>query len=165
MSNEGAGRLSQRSIEIANQEYTVDGGIPHTAYEGFSREFCESEIPLHLTRDWCMRIDEIMLQKDLSGQTITRGGSFFVNGTSRFLGSLKEELKRGTHDACNAYGYESVALIPIRSNGNAVGLVLRAGQHLNRVHLREVEFLEEIAVCLGFIVEHMRTLEKLWYSE
>jgi hypothetical protein len=60
------------------------GNIPFVAYTGFSRRFYEKESPLSIRNGdtarslICNRIDPAL-------PFYTPGGSFFVNGTSRFL--------------------------------------------------------------------------------
>ena len=51
-------------------------------------------------------------------------GSFWSNGTTRLLaGTSAEERKAETRNRCNGAGYESVALVPLRSGGRTLGLL------------------------------------------
>jgi len=91
------------------------GNIPYAVYDGFSRTFFESESPLVLGSDKCMCINVITGQTDPALSYYTEAGSFWMNHTTRFLATVSETEKGQTRNVCNAYGYESVALIPIRS--------------------------------------------------
>ena len=54
----------------------------------------------------------------------TKGGSFWSNCTTDLLASTTEEDRQArTRNRCNGEGYESVALIPIKSKGVTVGLL------------------------------------------
>ena len=85
------------------------GNIPYQAYVGFSRQFYEAESPLSLHDDQCMCITVIKGNPDPASDYFTEKGSFYINGTSRFLSTLSTEGRGVTRNACNAHGYESVA--------------------------------------------------------
>ena len=79
----------------------------------------------------------------------TAGGSFWMNHTTRFLATVSEEDKGHTRNLCNQEGYESVALIPIRSGDQILGLIHIADPQENKVPLEVVEMLEKAALQLG----------------
>ncbi len=132
------------------------GNIPYEAYEGFCRAFYESESPLSIERDHCMCIDVIRDETEDSLPFFTPGGSFFMNGTTRFLATVSEEEKGATRNVCNAYGFESVALVPIRNNDQVLGLIHVADRRENRVPLDVVEALEQGAAQLGANVQRLK---------
>jgi PAS domain S-box-containing protein len=94
----------------------------------------------------------------------TGGGSFYMNGTTRFLASVPEEEKGRTRNACNEFGYESVALVPIRVEGRILGLIHLADPKENMVPLETVELLEKAAMELGTAVQRVRTEDALQQS-
>ncbi|MDW7733627.1 MAG: PAS domain S-box protein, partial [Methanolobus sp.] len=54
----------------------------------------------------------------------TRQGSFWTNCTSELLaGTTESDRLTRTRNRCNSEGYESVALIPLRSYGETLGLI------------------------------------------
>ncbi len=54
----------------------------------------------------------------------TKHGSFWTNSTSELLASTSESDRQArTRNRCNGEGYESVALIPLRSQGETLGLI------------------------------------------
>jgi GAF domain-containing protein len=95
----------------------------------------------------------------------TEGGSFYMNGTTRFLATVSEEDKGRTRNVCNKTGYESVALIPIRVEGRILGLVHVADPRENMVPLESVEALEGAAIQLGTAMRRVRAEQALNQSE
>jgi Rrf2 family protein len=142
-----------------------EGNIPYEAYEGFSREFFELESPLSIKSDKCMCITVVKGTADPALPFITQGGSFYMNGTTRFLATVSEEEKGETRNACNEYGYESVALVPIRLGDRCLGLIHVADPQENRVPLQIVTALESAALELGEAIQRVRAEEALRESE
>ena len=153
-------RCEAIGIRILDEE----GNIPYQAYAGFSQKFYESENLLSITRDQCMCINVINGAIDAALPFYTRGGSFYMNGTTRFLSTISEEEKGSTRNTCNKYGYESVALIPIRIEERILGLIHIADQRTDTVPLQTVEVLEGIAMQLGGALERVRAGEKLYQA-
>jgi PAS domain S-box-containing protein len=137
------------------------GRIPYQAYDGFSRQFCESESPLSLHSDQCMCIEVIKGYVDASRSFFTSFGSFYVNAGSRFLSSMPLEERGRTRNACNAAGFESVALIPIFIDRTISGLIHVADRRENLFPLRVVEVLEQAAMRLGLALQRFHMQEKL----
>jgi hypothetical protein len=91
-----------------------NGNIPYQAFEGFSQKFYKSENPHTIDTVNCMCANVVLHKTDLHHPYFTEAGSFCIDSTSRFLTTLSEEEKAQTCDVCNRFGYESVALVPIR---------------------------------------------------
>ena len=125
------------------------GNIPYQAYEGFKREFYELENPLSIKSDQCMCINVIRGVTDPKLPFYTGGGSFYMNSTTRFLATVPEEEKGQTRNVCNQYGFESVALVPIRVEGRILGLIHVADLRENMIPLKIVETLEKVSMQLG----------------
>ncbi len=138
-----------------------DGNIPYQTYDGFSRAFYESESPLSIKSDRCMCINVIKGMSDSKSPFYTEGGSFYMNGARGFLASVSQEGKRETRDACNEAGYESVALVPIRQNGEISGLLHVADPKENMVPLHVVKSLEGLGRQLGSAILRIRSREAL----
>lgn len=141
------------------------GNIPYEAHVGFSRKFYESENPLSTKRDKCMCINVIKGDTDPEQPFYTKGGSFYMNGTTKFLATVSEEDKGQTRNVCNEVGYESVALVPIRVDNSIFGLVHIADTQENMVPLHMVEALEYVAVHLGTAIQRVWAEEALRESE
>ena len=84
-----------------------------------------------------------------------------MNGTTNFLASVSQEEKGETRNTCNEAGYESVALVPIRLDGQIVGLFHVADPKENMVPLHMVETLERFGRELGSVILRIRSQEAL----
>ena len=92
----------------------------------------------------------------LSGRTdptlqfFTEGGSFWTNSTSELLTLKPQEVfKVPIRNQCNKAGYESVALIPLRSGDEIIGLLQLNDTRKERFTSEMVRFLEEIGASIG----------------
>ena len=141
------------------------GNIPYQAYKGFSCEFYESENPLSINSDQCMCTNVIKGSIDPRLPYCTEGGSFYMNGTTRFLATVSEKEKGQTRNVCNAHGYESVALAPIRLGNRLLGLIHVADHQKDMVPIKKVEVLEAIAKQLGIAFERIELEEALRKSK
>ena len=99
---------------------------------------------------------ECMCGKVIRGRTnpsydcFTHNGSFWTNSTSELIASSSEEdFYTKTRNLCNKYGYESVALIPIRYGAEIIGLLQLNDFQINRFSLKLIESLEETCDLIG----------------
>jgi signal transduction histidine kinase/HAMP domain-containing protein len=129
------------------------GHIPYAAYEGFSQKFYETESPLSIVSDQCMCINVIKGTTNPEMAFYTSHGSFYMNGTTKFLATVKEEDRGTTRNVCNATGYESVALIPIKLGARILGLVHLADHRENMVPLSIIRSLEEATSSLALSIQ------------
>ncbi len=142
-----------------------EGNIPYEAQVGFSQKFYDSESPLSIKSDQCMCINVIKGNTDPALPFYTEGGSFYMNATTRFLATVSQEDKGQTRNVCNEVGYESVALVPITSEGRVLGLIHVADTRENMVPLETVKMLEEAAMQLGTAIHRVLADEALAASE
>jgi signal transduction histidine kinase len=138
-----------------------EGSIPYQAHDGFSEEFYRLESPLSLESDRCMCINVIKGKSDPRLSFYTEGGSFFMNGTTRFLATVSEEQKGQTRNVCNRFGYESVALVPIRSGDRIIGLIHVADPREDAIPLELVKIMEWAAMELGTAIRRVQAQEAL----
>lgn len=83
----------------------------------------------------------------------TEKGSFWTNSTTHLLDSTNEEDRFGrTRNMCNHSGYESVALIPIRTDGKTLGLIQMNDPRENMFTIRNIENYERIADRVASVV-------------
>ena len=66
---------------------------------------------------------------------------------------------------CNSEGYESVALIPLRSGGEIIGLLQLNDSRQNVFTLDRIRFFEGIGASIGIAVARRRSVEALRESE
>jgi signal transduction histidine kinase len=138
-----------------------DGNIPYEAYDGFSKKFYISENPLSIESDRCMCINVITGKADPRLTFYTEGGSFLMNGTTRFLATVSEEQKGLTRNVCNQFGYESVALVPIRSGDHIIGLIHVADAREDAIPRELVKTMEWAAMELGTAIRRVQAQEAL----
>jgi PAS domain S-box-containing protein len=185
---EDALRASRRFLEIANQYSGMNpllaafvaeikeltdcdavgvrvlddqGNIPYEVYDGFSQDFYELENPLSIKLDACKCSYVIRGEADPNLPFYTEHGSFFMNGTTRFLATISEEERKRTRNRCSEYGYESLALVPIRVGELIIGLIHVADTRDDMVPLEKVEMLEGIAKQLGVAIQRARAEEEI----
>ena len=142
-----------------------DGDIPYVAYTAFSREFYEIEDHLSLKSDRCFCINVIKENTNPRLPFYTDGGSFLTNGMTKLLASVPEEAKGRTRNACNQYGYESVALVPMRHEDRILGLIHLADENENKIPVEKVRFLEQVGVYIGEAMHTFVVKEMLQKSE
>ena len=137
------------------------GNIPYQVYTGFSRSFFASESPLSIHSDQCMCISVITQTTDATLPFSTQGGSFYMNGTSRFLATVSEADKGRTRNVCNEHGFESVALVPIPLQERVLGLIHVADARENMVPLEKVQLLERAALQVGAAIQRVWAEQEL----
>ncbi|MBU4199170.1 MAG: response regulator [Verrucomicrobia bacterium] len=147
-------------IRILDQQ----GNIPYQAYDGFSQSFYESESPLSIKSDQCMCINVIKGTTDPKLPFYTAGGSFYMNGTTRFLATVSDKDKGKTRNKCNETGFESVALIPITMDKHILGLIHIADYKENMVPLDMVILLETVANQLAEALKRVMAETELQQS-
>jgi len=104
----------------------------------------------------------------LSGRTdpnspfFTEGGSFWTNSTSELLTSTPQEaFQVPIRNRCNEAGYESVALIPLRSGDEIVGLLQLNDTRRGRFAPEMVRFFEEIGASIGIGLARIRAEQEV----
>jgi PAS domain S-box-containing protein len=155
-------------MEAAGIRLRSDEDYPYSHTEGFPQEFVEKE------RSLCARSADGGLVRNASGDVLleclcgnilsgmtdpskpffTRGGSFWTSRASELLSSAA--LTQGParmRNRCITSGYESVALIPLRSKERIIGLLQLNDRRKDRLTLPLVEFLEELGVGIGIGIE------------
>ena len=134
-------------------------GLPESFVES-ERYLCardgNNEIIRDATGGPCL---ECMCGNILCGRTdpafpfFTNGGSFWTNSTSQLLASTSEKDRQArTRNRCNSEGYESVALIPLRSGSKTVGLLQLNDKRQNQFSLDRITFLEGIGASIGIAI-------------
>jgi len=87
----------------------------------------------------------------------TEGGSFWTNSTTELLTSTqKKAFEVPTRNRCNKEGYESVALIPLRSGDEIVALLQLNDTRKESFTPEMVRFFEEIGASIGIGLARIR---------
>lgn len=114
----------------------------------------------------CMCGNVISGRTDQSLSFFTERGSFWSNNTTELLTSTSEEDRQShTRNRCNGEGYESVALVPIHSGNERIGLLQFNDKRPNRFTLNLIEFFEEIGLTIGIAFNRMQSEKKIKESE
>ncbi|MFC1788355.1 sigma 54-interacting transcriptional regulator [Thermodesulfobacteriota bacterium] len=185
-------RTSHRFLEIANQHVEMkpllsafvfeiqdmagceavgirvldeNGQIPYQAYTGFSQQFYEEESPLSIECDRCMCINVIKGTTNPDLLFYTSRGSFLTRSTTRLLSSDDEAEIGPTRNACNRFGFESVALIPMRLGDHILGLIHLADSRENLISQQTVKLLEWTAQQLALAIQRITSEILLKESE
>jgi PAS domain S-box-containing protein len=151
-----------------------DEDFPYYLTNGFPEDFILAERYLcarhqngELIRDAkgspvleCMCGNIIRGRTDPKLPFFTNGGSFWSNCTTKLLASTTEkERQANTRNRCNAEGYESVALIPLRVNGDTIGLLQFNDTRENMFTPEMINFFERIGVSIGIAFKRAKTEE------
>lgn len=141
---------------------------PYFEARGFPEEFIEAE-------NWLCSYDEkgnIILDNEgkpmvecMCGNVIsgrfdpskpffTENGSFWTNSTTELLATTTDEDRLArTRNRCNNQGYESLALIPLHSGENKLGLLQLNEQKKGMLSQDKIAFWERLAGYLAIALE------------
>lgn len=154
--------------------------FPYFETTGFSEEFVRAESRLcaidqkeELVRDSegnpvleCMCGNVICGRYDPAMPFFTEQGSFWTNRTSDLQAGASEADRQGhTRDRCNGEGYESVALVALRSGGETFGLMQFNDERSDRFTSERISFLERLAYNISNALARKQAEEALSESE
>ena len=159
-------KLIQKELdfEVVAMRLREGDDYPYFVQYGFSEKFvgienylCERDEKGNVVRDStgnpmldCMCGNVIKGRIDSNLPFFTEGGSFWSNCTTELLAGTTEKERQGrTRNRCNSFGYESVALIPLRAEGEIAGLLQINDHRRNRFSLETINFLESVAAEIG----------------
>lgn len=145
------------AVRILNE----DGRIPYAAYDGFDGDFCSIKAPLSITSDKGMCNRVINNRRAPHESLFTEYGSYYLNSTSAFITSASADQTRLMRNTCNRFGYETIALIPIRSGDRTLGLIHVADREASRLNDDKVDILEAAALQLGTAIERVQAEQAL----
>jgi|GEM_PF-908207 len=154
--------------------------FPYFEADGFPRDFVTA------TSSLCVYNGQNEIVRDSSGKAqleclcgaviagrasppphfFTMAGSFWTNSMTDLLASASpEDLKGPARDRCVREGYESVALVPLRSGEETVGLIQLNDRQRGRFNPGFIEFLEGIAASIGIALSRKEAEERVAASE
>ena len=146
-----------------------NGDYPYYFYDGFSDTHIEMESYLCDAEDShlaciCGRV--LMGNTDPSLPFFTGKGSFWSNNTDNLLENTGVDELGETRNVCNAEGYISVALIPLRSSSGIIGLLQLNDENPDKFSPEIIDYLERLGESIGIALarlddeEDRRELEK-----
>ena len=154
--------------------------FPYYEQNGFSDAFVREENYL------CDRDTEGRIVHDVAGRPVlqctcglvlaagtdpgkpyfTRGGSFWTNTASELLSLTPEDDPRTKpRNRCIHNGYESVALVPLRSDDEIVGLLQMNSRRGERFTPELIRFFENLAVSMSIALKRGQAEAALGASE
>ncbi|NIP27357.1 MAG: PAS domain S-box protein [Phycisphaerae bacterium] len=150
--------------------------FPYFTANGFSEDFIEDENYLCArNKDGEQILDEegcpilscmcgsvIVGHADPALPFFTETGSFWTNSTTELQNSASlDTIQVPLRNRCNEAGYESVALIPLRSGDEIVGLLQLNDSRPGRFTLEMVRFLEGIGASIGIGMARIKAEENI----
>ncbi len=141
--------------------------FPYYATSGFSDAFvsaerflCSRDSKGNIIRDKnneplleCMCGNILCGRIDASKSFFTTGGSFRSNNTTSLLTTTTDtDRMTRTRNRCNSSGYESVALIPLRSGSEIIGLLQLNDHRTDIFNERIIPFFERLGSSIGIAI-------------
>ena len=134
-----------------------EGNLPFKVFRGLDREFCNGCRPLSIGSARCVCANVASGRTDPALDYYTEGGSFAVNDAGDSADALSHYGFDGARKACLEAGYQSIAIIPIRSGRITQGVLYIADVRENMLPRGMVHVLERATTQLGGTLSRMRT--------
>jgi PAS domain S-box-containing protein len=156
--------------------------FPYYQTNGYPEEFLRTE------RSLCARNEAGETVRDGAGQAVleclcgaviggqanaahpgfTEGGSYWTNSTTVLRAATAEaglKLATRARNRCNDAGYESLALIPLRSGAEIIGLLQLSDRRRDRFSPQAVRFFEGLGASIGIALTRKQAEEALRKNE
>ncbi len=92
----------------------------------------------------------------------TAAGSFWTNSATELFASTSEADQQAcAGNRCNREGYESVALIPLRSGQRIIGLLQLNDVRKGMFSAERIRFFEGLGASIGIAFDHRRTEDEM----
>jgi signal transduction histidine kinase len=152
----GCEAIGLRIREGEDFPYYETRGFPQ-AFVSAERTLCARDESGSFVRDGAWNPElECMCGNILRGRFdpqlpfFTPGGSFWTNSTTKLLASTTErERQARTRNRCHGEGYESVALVPLRSGDEIIGLLQLNDRRPGRFTPEMIRFFEGLCASVG----------------
>jgi PAS domain S-box-containing protein len=129
---------------------TAEGEIPYEARRGYSPEFAREECWLSVTRDCCActrAVTGVPVAED--APLLDAFGSYACADLQAFTRSLTPEQAARFRGRCASHGFQSLAIVPLRHRGQAVGLLHVADTAPGRLTANGLATLEAVAPSIA----------------
>nr|WP_321403273.1 PAS domain S-box protein [uncultured Desulfobacter sp.] len=152
--------------------YYTTSGFPERFVE-LERHLCAYDEDGSLIRDddgrpmiECMCGNVIRGRFDPSKNFFTSDGTFWTNCTTRLLSETTDadRLARGRH-RCSGFGYDSVALIPLRSGGHTFGLMQFNDLEAGKFSAKTVAAFRRVADQVASALAKLKAVDSLKKTE
>ena len=139
-----------------------DDYMPYEAYVGFSQEFwdCENWLSLRDHQCVCIRIvnNETL---PVDQPILTENGSILSNDLQAFCRSLSAEEASLYRRKCAECGFGSLALVPIRQQGEVIGMIHLADKRTNLLPPSMIQTLEALTAAIAEVIDRFSTEDRL----
>jgi PAS domain S-box-containing protein/putative nucleotidyltransferase with HDIG domain len=167
-------------IEAVGIRLREGDDFPYFETNGFLGHFVEMERSLcardaagQLVRDAkgnpeleCMCGNIIRGRTDPKLPFFTERGSFWTNGTTELLATTTEkDRQRPTRNRCNGEGFESVALIPLRTGDEIIGLLQLNDHRKDQFTPDTILFFEGLGASIGIALSRVQAEAAVRKSE
>lgn len=174
----GKGRDIIRDILGAIKEHTgfeavairlkESGDYPYFENRGFPGNFIEAENSICSSGSFDESEDKTILEcvcgKVISGKFdaslpyFTKGGSFWANSTKEQQDYTENANQNGHfRNRCANDGYQSVALVPLRSGDEIIGLLQLNDKNPNQISEDMIHFFEKLGSSIGIAFKRMES--------
>jgi CheY-like chemotaxis protein/signal transduction histidine kinase len=165
--------MKRTGIEALGIRLREGEDFPYFESRGFPDDFLKKENHLcardaagTIVRDTKgIPVLECMCGNIISGRTdptlpfFTEAGSFWTNSTTDLLASTTEKDRQTrTRNRCNSAGYESVALIPLHTGGEVIGLLQLNDKRRDWFTLDMIKFFEGLGASIGIAIARKQAL-------
>jgi PAS domain S-box-containing protein len=150
---------------------------PYHTSTGFSSEFIEKDRYLcvhgpdgEICRDEtgalaleCICGMVIQARTDPALSCFSPGGSFWTGSTTDLLPEIAPKIHcfGKNRNNCNQAGYESVALIPLRTGTEIIGLLQLNDKRSNLLSPDFINFMEDVGSSIGIALERIRAEDEI----
>ncbi len=147
---------------------------PYYVYQGFPSVFIQKENSLcpHIKVDFTEKGSKIKLDClcgnvisgtiDISKSYYTQKGSYWTNNSTKTNALLLENEKHTTlRNHCNAAGYKSIGLFPIKTREENIGLIQLNDKRTDMFNDEIIEYLEMIGEQIGIAIENALLYERI----
>jgi PAS domain S-box-containing protein len=142
------------------------GDIPYESYVGFSQDFWESENWLSVHSDHCICTRIVSGNPEpQDAPFLTPAGSFRCDNMVQFLATLSAQERLKFRCVCPQSGFHSVAVIPLRYAGKALGAIHLADERGGILPLQAAEVIEAMSILIGEAVHRFLLEDELRESE
>ena len=163
-------------FEAVGLRLTEGDDYPYYFTYGFDNAFVEAENHLCIVDDdgECLKAEdgspvlECMCGNIIRGRTnpelefFSKGGSFWSNNTTHLLATTTDEERQAhTRNHCNAEGYETVVLVPLKSGEEVIGLLQFNDRRTGRMTAGMLAFLEGLGASIGIALARNREQQAL----
>ena len=162
-------------FEAVSIRLKEDNDYPYIVQEGFPELFIKQENSLcspNIKTVNSLNGEKIVLEclcgnviqgkTDPSKKYYTPKGGYYTNSTTDITPVLlKNEKNTHIRNYCNAKGYESVGLFPIKTRDENIGLIQLNDKRRNQFNEELVDFLELVGEQVGISIENALLYEKL----